>query len=118
MGGQRNQRYPFNRGGSGGQSDKSSIEHVINYDLPSTMFSDIHEYVYRTGRTARIGDTGKQRAVGSTSGAAPLVSSRSPLLSLHVEMIQTGKINSMLKPLIQHTAISLSASSTAAAALR
>jgi hypothetical protein len=35
--------------------------------------------------------------------AAPLVSSRSPLLSLRVEMIQTDKINSTLKPLIQHS---------------
>jgi hypothetical protein len=35
--------------------------------------------------------------------AAPLVSSRSPLLSLRVGMIQTDKINSTLKPLIQHS---------------
>jgi hypothetical protein len=64
MGGQRNQRYPFNRGGSGGKPDKSSIvEHVISYDLPSTTSS----------RTARIGNTGKQCAVGSTScGSAGL----------------------------------------------
>ena len=39
--------------------DVAGIEHVINYDLPSTMFGGIHEYVHRIGRTARIGNTGK-----------------------------------------------------------
>jgi ATP-dependent RNA helicase DDX3X len=39
--------------------DVAGIEHVINYDLPSSMFGGIHEYVHRIGRTARIGNTGK-----------------------------------------------------------
>ena len=39
--------------------DVAGIEHVINYDLPSTMFGGIDEYVHRIGRTARIGNTGK-----------------------------------------------------------
>ena len=32
--------------------------HVINYDLPSTDYGGIHEYVHRIGRTARIGNVG------------------------------------------------------------
>lgn len=32
--------------------------HVINYDLPDTIYGGIHEYVHRIGRTARIGNTG------------------------------------------------------------
>ena len=32
--------------------------HVINYDLPSTEYGGIQEYVHRIGRTARIGNTG------------------------------------------------------------
>ena len=32
--------------------------HVINYDLPNTLYGGIDEYVHRIGRTARIGNTG------------------------------------------------------------
>lgn len=32
--------------------------HVINYDMPSTDYGGIHEYVHRIGRTARIGNIG------------------------------------------------------------
>lgn len=32
--------------------------HVINYDLPSTDYGGIQEYVHRIGRTARIGNIG------------------------------------------------------------
>ncbi|KAM0718078.1 hypothetical protein Q7P37_006410 [Cladosporium fusiforme] len=39
--------------------DVAGIEHVINYDLPSTMHGGITEYVHRIGRTARIGHKGK-----------------------------------------------------------
>lgn len=38
--------------------DIESVQHVINFDLPST----IEEYVHRIGRTGRCGNTGK--AVG------------------------------------------------------
>lgn len=39
--------------------DVAGIEHVINYDLPSTTHGGISEYVHRIGRTARIGNKGK-----------------------------------------------------------
>lgn len=39
--------------------DVAGIEHVINYDLPSTTHGGINEYVHRIGRTARIGNKGK-----------------------------------------------------------
>ena len=32
--------------------------HVINYDLPSSDYGGIQEYVHRIGRTARIGNIG------------------------------------------------------------
>lgn len=32
--------------------------HVVNYDLPSSEYGGIHEYVHRIGRTARIGNVG------------------------------------------------------------
>lgn len=32
---------------------------MINYDLPSTQYDGITEYVHRIGRTARIGNEGK-----------------------------------------------------------
>lgn len=32
--------------------------HVVNYDLPSTTYGGIQEYVHRIGRTARIGNVG------------------------------------------------------------
>lgn len=38
--------------------DIAGIEHVINYDLPSTTFGGIDEYIHRIGRTARIGHKG------------------------------------------------------------
>ncbi|KAI9660353.1 MAG: hypothetical protein M1821_009703 [Bathelium mastoideum] len=38
--------------------DIANIMHVINYDLPSSDFGGIHEYVHRIGRTARIGNEG------------------------------------------------------------
>jgi len=39
--------------------DIRSIMHVINYDLPSTMYGGINEYVHRIGRTGRIGNQGQ-----------------------------------------------------------
>ena len=39
--------------------DVANVKHVINYDLPSTQFDGITEYVHRIGRTARIGNEGK-----------------------------------------------------------
>ncbi|QIW99290.1 hypothetical protein AMS68_004808 [Peltaster fructicola] len=38
--------------------DVADIAHIINYDLPSTNYGGIAEYVHRIGRTARIGNTG------------------------------------------------------------
>lgn len=38
--------------------DIPNVDHVINYDLPSTMHGGIHEYVHRIGRTGRIGNVG------------------------------------------------------------
>ncbi|EOD46035.1 putative dead deah box RNA helicase protein [Neofusicoccum parvum] len=38
--------------------DIKNVMHVINYDLPSTQYSGIREYVHRIGRTARIGNEG------------------------------------------------------------
>ena len=35
--------------------DIRGVEHVINYDLPSS----IDEYVHRIGRTGRVGNLGK-----------------------------------------------------------
>lgn len=35
--------------------DIEKVQHVINFDLPST----IEEYVHRIGRTGRCGNTGK-----------------------------------------------------------
>ena len=32
--------------------------HVINYNLPNSDHGGIHEYAYRIGRTARIGNIG------------------------------------------------------------
>lgn len=32
--------------------------HVINYDLPSSDYGGVDEYVHRIGRTARIGNEG------------------------------------------------------------
>ena len=32
--------------------------HVVNFDLPSSNYGGIDEYVHRIGRTARIGNTG------------------------------------------------------------
>ncbi|GAB7359756.1 hypothetical protein MBLNU230_g6928t1 [Neophaeotheca triangularis] len=34
------------------------VKHVINYDLPATMYGGIDEYIHRIGRTARIGHKG------------------------------------------------------------
>ncbi|OSS46185.1 hypothetical protein B5807_08017 [Epicoccum nigrum] len=39
--------------------DVANVKHVINYDLPSTQYDGITEYVHRIGRTARIGNEGK-----------------------------------------------------------
>ncbi|KAK0802801.1 hypothetical protein LTR59_004903 [Friedmanniomyces endolithicus] len=38
--------------------DIKGIEHVIQVDLPSTMYGGIHEYTHRIGRTGRIGHQG------------------------------------------------------------
>lgn len=38
--------------------DISGIEHVVNYELPSSQYGGIDEYVHRIGRTARIGNKG------------------------------------------------------------
>lgn len=38
--------------------DIKNVMHVINYDLPSSDYGGIHEYVHRIGRTARIGNVG------------------------------------------------------------
>ncbi|KAH7057242.1 DEAD/DEAH box RNA helicase [Macrophomina phaseolina] len=38
--------------------DIKNVMHVINYDLPSTQYGGIREYVHRIGRTARIGNEG------------------------------------------------------------
>lgn len=38
--------------------DIMAVRHVINYDLPSTMYGGITEYVHRIGRTGRIGHRG------------------------------------------------------------
>ena len=38
--------------------DIASIGHVINYDLPSTDFGGIDEYVHRIGRSGRMGNRG------------------------------------------------------------
>lgn len=38
--------------------DVFGLKHVINYDLPSTMYGGIQEYIHRIGRTARIGHQG------------------------------------------------------------
>ena len=39
--------------------DVANVKHVINYDLPSTQYDGITEYIHRIGRTARIGNEGK-----------------------------------------------------------
>lgn len=38
--------------------DIKNVMHVINYDLPSSDYGGIQEYVHRIGRTARIGNIG------------------------------------------------------------
>jgi len=38
--------------------DIKNVMHIINYDLPSSDYGGIHEYVHRIGRTARIGNVG------------------------------------------------------------
>ena len=38
--------------------DIKNVMHVINYDLPTSDYGGIHEYVHRIGRTARIGNEG------------------------------------------------------------
>ncbi len=38
--------------------DIKNVMHIINYDLPSSEYGGIHEYVHRIGRTARIGNVG------------------------------------------------------------
>ena len=38
--------------------DIKNVMHVINYDMPSSEYGGIHEYVHRIGRTARIGNIG------------------------------------------------------------
>ncbi|KAK4495052.1 hypothetical protein PRZ48_013379 [Zasmidium cellare] len=38
--------------------DVKDVVHVINYDLPSSMYGGISEYVHRIGRTGRIGHQG------------------------------------------------------------
>ncbi|CAK3791719.1 ATP-dependent RNA helicase DED1 [Lecanosticta acicola] len=38
--------------------DVKDVMHVINYDLPSTQYGGISEYIHRIGRTARIGNQG------------------------------------------------------------
>lgn len=39
--------------------DVAGIMHVINFDLPSTAYGGITEYVHRIGRTGRIGNEGR-----------------------------------------------------------
>jgi ATP-dependent RNA helicase DDX3X len=39
--------------------DVANVKHIINYDLPSTQYDGITEYIHRIGRTARIGNEGK-----------------------------------------------------------
>ncbi|PSN69874.1 P-loop containing nucleoside triphosphate hydrolase protein [Corynespora cassiicola Philippines] len=39
--------------------DVANVKHIINYDMPSTRYDGITEYVHRIGRTARIGNQGK-----------------------------------------------------------
>ncbi|KAE9982802.1 hypothetical protein BLS_005384 [Venturia inaequalis] len=39
--------------------DIKHVLHVINYDMPSSMYGGIQEYVHRIGRTARIGNEGR-----------------------------------------------------------
>ncbi|KAI7282570.1 DEAD/DEAH box RNA helicase [Hortaea werneckii] len=38
--------------------DVAGMTYVINFDLPSTMYGGINEYIHRIGRTARIGHQG------------------------------------------------------------
>ena len=38
--------------------DVRNVMHIINYDLPSTEYGGINEYVHRIGRTGRIGHRG------------------------------------------------------------
>ncbi|KAL5334818.1 P-loop containing nucleoside triphosphate hydrolase protein [Aspergillus crustosus] len=38
--------------------DIKNVMHVINFDLPSSMWGGITEYIHRIGRTARIGNEG------------------------------------------------------------
>ena len=38
--------------------DVRNVLHVINFDLPSTMYGGIEEYTHRIGRTGRIGHRG------------------------------------------------------------
>ena len=38
--------------------DIKNVMHIVNYDLPSSDYGGIHEYVHRIGRTARIGNEG------------------------------------------------------------
>lgn len=38
--------------------DVAGVKHVINFDLPSSMYGGIDEYIHRIGRTARIGHQG------------------------------------------------------------
>jgi ATP-dependent RNA helicase DDX3X len=38
--------------------DISLVQHIINYDLPSTSHGGINEYIHRIGRTARMGNEG------------------------------------------------------------
>ncbi|KAH8802797.1 P-loop containing nucleoside triphosphate hydrolase protein [Xylogone sp. PMI_703] len=38
--------------------DIANVMHIINYDLPSSQYGGINEYIHRIGRTGRIGNVG------------------------------------------------------------
>jgi ATP-dependent RNA helicase DDX3X len=42
--------------------DVASVDHVINYDLPTAQHGGIDEYIHRIGRTGRIGNIGQASA--------------------------------------------------------
>jgi hypothetical protein len=93
MGGQRNQRYPLIAAGVVASRTSPALS-----SMSSTMTCFPRRPV-----APLVSATPASNALLVLPHAAPLVSSRSPLLSLRVEMIQTDKINSTLKPLIQHS---------------
>lgn len=76
--------------------DIENVQHVINFDLPST----IDEYVHRIGRTGRCGNTGRAISFFDTESdnhlAQPLVKVLSDVSLNNLLNFKYLKLNSSL----------------------